>query len=71
MKHIRINYATFELPEGMSAKDTQALVGFLSTLKAVDFVYSKVEGNMRQFHYTGEYIRVQIAGDNEPCCFSQ
>ena len=71
MKQIRINYATYQLPEGMSAKDIQALVGFLSTLQSVDNIYSRVEGNYRQFHFTGEYARVQIVDDTESRYASQ
>lgn len=65
MKHIRINYNTFQLPEHLSTKDIQALVGFLSTLQSVDYIYSNVEGNYRKFNFTGEYARVQILDDNE------
>ncbi len=39
MRVININGNRFALPEGMSTKDIQALVGFLATLHTVDSHY--------------------------------
>lgn len=39
MRTININGNRFALPEGMSIKDVQALVGFLATLQTVDCHY--------------------------------
>jgi hypothetical protein len=39
MRTININGSRFALPEGMSTKDVQALVGFLATLHTVDSHY--------------------------------
>jgi hypothetical protein len=39
MRTININGNRFALPEGMSTKDVQALVGFLATLQNVDSHY--------------------------------
>jgi len=39
MRTINVNGNRFALPEGMSTKDVQALVGFLATLHTVDTHY--------------------------------
>ena len=39
MRTININGNRFALPQGMSTKDVQALVGFLATLHTVDSHY--------------------------------
>jgi len=39
MRTININGNRFALPEGMSTKDIQALVGFLATLQTVESHY--------------------------------
>mgnify|MGYP006297048731 CR=1 FL=1 len=40
MRVINLNGTRFALPEGMSTKDIQALVGFLATLQTVDTHYN-------------------------------
>jgi len=63
--NIRINYHEFKLPESMAAKDIQALVGFLSTLQEVDYVYTNIEGAYQKFNYVGEFARVHLVADTE------
>jgi len=63
--NIRINHREYKLPESMTAKDIQALVGFLSTLQEVDYAYTKIEGAYRKFHYAGEYASVQMVSETE------
>ena len=63
--NIRINNREYKLPESMTTKDIQALVGFLSTLQEVDYVYTKIEGAYRKFHYVGEFANVQMVAETE------
>jgi hypothetical protein len=63
--NIRINYKEYKLPESMTAKDIQALVGFLSTLQEVESVFSKVDGVYHKFHYVGEFANVQMVAETE------
>jgi hypothetical protein len=63
--NIRINYKEYKLPESMTAKDIQALVGFLSTLQEVEFVFSKIDGVYHKFPYLGEYANVQMVAETD------
>ena len=63
--NIRINQREYKLPESMTAKDIQALAGFLSTLQEVEFVFSKLDGVYRKFQYVGEYASVQMVSETE------
>lgn len=63
--NIRINHREYKLPDSITAKDMAALVGFLSTLQEVDYVYTNIEGAYRKFHYVGEFANVQMVADTE------
>lgn len=63
--NIRINHREYKLPESMTAKDIQAIIGFLSTLQEVDYVYTKIEGAYRTFHYVGDFASVQMVAETE------
>jgi len=63
--NIRINNREYKLPESMTTKDIQALVGFLSTLQEVDYAYTKIEGAYRKFHYVSEFASVQMVAETE------
>jgi len=63
--NIRINHKEYKLPESITAKDMAALVGFLSTLQEVEFVFSKLDGVYRKFQYVGEYASVQMVAETD------
>ena len=62
---IRINHREYKLPESMTAKDIQALAGFLSTLQEVEHVFSKLDGVYHKFQYTAEYASVQMVAETD------
>jgi hypothetical protein len=63
--NIRINHREYKLPESITAKDMAALVGFLSTLREVESVFSKLDGVYQRFQYVGEYASVQMVSETE------
>jgi len=63
--NIRINHREYKLPESMTAKDIQALAGFLSTLQEVEHVFSKLDGVYHKFQYVGEYASVQMVVESD------
>jgi hypothetical protein len=58
-KTISINGIVFALPEGMSAKDVQALAGFLCTLTQLgnDYNYDSSE----YMYYVNEGVSIKVA----------
>ena len=57
-KVLNISGNRFALPEGMSTKDIQALVGFLATFRSVGSEYDYITSN--QSHYVGNFVSVQL-----------
>ena len=58
MKTINVNGTRFALPDTMSAKDVQALVGFLATLQTVESHYNY---DVSEYLYDlGRYPEVRI-----------
>ena len=57
-KVITIDSSRYLLPEGMSAKDIQALAGFLVTLTRVDYEYCY--GGGESLYYAREGAQVSI-----------
>ena len=57
-KIINVNGTRFALPDTMSAKDVQALIGFLATLQTVD---SRYDYSVSEYLYDlGRYPEVRI-----------
>jgi len=59
VKTISINGNTFALPEGMAAKDVQALAGFLCTLTQLGNEYNYDDSEY--VYYVGEGVRIQVS----------
>jgi len=57
-KVLNISGNRFALPEGMSTKDIQALVGFLATFRSVGSEYDYTASNY--LHYVGDCVSVQL-----------
>ena len=57
-KVLNISGNRFALPEGMSAKDIQALVGFLAMFRSVGSEYDYVTSNY--LHYVSTCVSVQL-----------
>lgn len=57
-KIITIDSNKYELPEGMSTKDIQALAGFLITLTRVEYEYCYGQGE--NVYYAAEGAQVSI-----------
>lgn len=61
-KIITIDSNKYQLPEGMSTKDVQALAGFLVTLTRVDYEYCY--GSGENFYYAREGALISV-GEQE------
>ena len=59
VKTISINGNAFALPEGMAAKDVQALAGFLCTLTQLNNEYNYDDSEY--VYYIGEGVRIQVS----------
>lgn len=59
VKTISINGNVFALPEGMTAKDVQALAGFLCTLTQLGNEYNYDDSEY--VYYVGEGVRIQVS----------
>lgn len=59
MKAISIDGARYVLPEGMSAKDIQAVAGFLVTLTKVSYEYIWGEGEQQFYADRGAEVRIE------------
>jgi hypothetical protein len=59
VKTISINGNTFALPEGMAAKDVQALAGFLCTLTQLGNEYNYDDSEY--VYFVGEGVRIQVS----------
>ena len=57
-KIITIDNNKYELPEGMSTKDIQALAGFLISLTRVEYEYCY--GQAENVYYAAEGVQVSI-----------
>lgn len=57
-KVLNISGNRFALPEGMSAKDIQALVGFLAMFRSVGSEYDYATSNY--LHYVSNCVSVQL-----------
>ena len=57
-KVLNISGNRFALPEGMSAKDIQALVGFLAMFRSVGSEYDYTSGNY--LHFVSSCVSVQL-----------
>ena len=58
-KVIRINSERFVLPDGMSAKDIQALAGFLITLNSVGNEYDYDTSSYMHYAHTGAQVQLE------------
>jgi hypothetical protein len=59
IKTISINGNAFALPDGMAAKDIQALAGFLCTLTALGNEYNY--DTSEYVYYISEGVRIQVS----------
>lgn len=57
-KVLNISGNRFALPEGMSAKDIQALVGFLAMFRSVGSEYDYTSSNY--LHFVSDCVSVQL-----------
>lgn len=57
-KIITIDSSRYALPEGMSAKDIQALAGFLVTLTRVDYEYCYGQDEAAYYQAAGAQISI-------------
>jgi hypothetical protein len=57
---LKLSHIRFAVPESMSGKDLQSLVGFLATLRIVDSEYCYGGNSIDYAHHLGEYSSVQL-----------